>query len=442
MAGLSATLEVGKQSMLNSQVGMQTASHNIANAENTNFARQRVRWASNRAYEIFAGWQGGGASITEISQQRDRFLERSLMNAVSRQHASQARMDTIERAEVLVAPGGEQGLNGILGEFWEAWDGLHQNPEGLAEQNLVVAKSAQLAEGVAQVQGDLDELYGEITKVLQDEIQGKVLPLLERIADLNQEIRRLETPNRPANDLRDERYGALMELVEFLPIEVSEQSDHSVTVTLGQGTITLVEGDTFVADIRYDAGLHNVTFEDINNPGVMLSTTLDGGRFQGWLQAATDIDGYRTDLDAFAATLVQEVNTIHGTPVFALDEGDLALDAAFNQSTVNGAAALDMASLQNQVVTFPPGGPGVDDTFSAFLGQLQQQIGLDRNAASGKYDFQSALIDELRARQQSFSGVSLEEEMVDMLQYQHTFNAAGKVVQVASEMLDTVINLV
>jgi len=81
-------------------------------------------------------------------------------------------------------------------------------------------------------------------------------------------------------------------------------------------------------------------------------------------------------------------------------------------------------------------------TFLEYLSRTQEQVGLDQQDALSEADFQAALLEHLQAQQQSVSGVSIDEEMVDLIKFQQIYQAAAKVITHAAEMLDTAIQMV
>jgi len=138
MAGLNAALEIGKNALLNAQVQIQTTSHNVANAENPNYSRQKAPTVTQGAILGRAGWIGAGARLDRIVQQRDTFLEGRSLDASSQS----AYYGTLERiltaAETSLSDDGDTGLYAALNDFWTAWNALAQNPEGAAEKAVVV----------------------------------------------------------------------------------------------------------------------------------------------------------------------------------------------------------------------------------------------------------------------------------------------------------------
>jgi flagellar hook-associated protein 1 FlgK len=205
-----------------------------------------------------------------------------------------------------------------------------------------------------------------------------------------------------------------------------------VTVTTNEtinGTssqVTIVSGET---------GTHITT-----------SSAVTGGQLGGLLQAQTDLNGYIGRLNTFASTLISQVNTLHqankGTAVFSgSDASSITASSTFlnNVDSNESSRALNIANLQGTSLNFPDGTTG---TLQQYLSDFQQQIGSDTQQANTNASFNQSLQTELQQQQQSVSGVSIDEELVNVIQYQQIYEAAAKVVETTASMMDTVISMV
>lgn len=470
MPGLQSCLEIGKSTILNTQSHIQTISHNIANADNKTYARQKVVQSTNPPFLGQGGWFGAGASIDRVLQQRDAFVERRLMSSISMQADYKARSTQFGIAGAYLADDGETGISKALGRFWDAWDSLGLNPSGASEKMIVRQSAEQLASVVGQAYTDLVNNAQEIEGQVKGDVT-KVNSLLSQIAQYNGEIVKYQNGGQQMpNDLLDMRYRAVTELAELIPVKYTEQSNGSLTIEVQDysSSITLVSG-TQAGALAYDTANHRVTYSDTQTPpgtypagGDTSGNSLSGGEIQGLLHVYRAVGTshdlaftlanpndpsltYLDRLNAFAATLITSVNTAHnqsgGTDVF--DAG--VLGAGFKASDLrvassfqpNGAEAVNLADLQQQTQTALGG-----VTLGGYLSDIQNRIGLDQEATSTQYDIQSALRLQLETEQQSVSGVSIDEEMIDLLKQQQIYQAATKVVTHTAEMLNAVINMV
>lgn len=446
MPGLSLTLETAKSTLLNTQVQIQVNSHNIANAENKSYARQKAILGTSPANLTHAGWIGTGATIETIVQMRDAYIEQKLMNSMSAESHQNTLATQLSIALAGFSDSGETGISQALGAFWDSWDALLQDPEDIAAREGVYLASRNLSQNIRTTYADLDVL---VNSQISEEIQAtidKANSLLDRIANLNHQIQQNESPGHYANDLRDSRYQALKELAEIMPIQYGEEANGSVTVRYSNGTVsvTLVSGpQASPSPLHYDTVSEEVTLTSFDGGTSAAEESVQGGILGGLTAAREDIQAYMDRLNAFAGTLIDEVNGAYGSPVFT---GSDARDVDISPDFLDGPTAaelseraLQISNLQEKKVSFGTG--GVDARFIDFLGGIQSRMGGDLQEAETQAEFYATLRTELDGQQQSISGVSLDEEMVDLLKHQQIYQAATKIIQQTLEMLNRILDI-
>ena len=344
---------------------------------------------------------------------------------------------------------GENGISNALGAFWDSWDTLQQDTQSTSSQTGVYSATESLVQTISNAYTDLNELAtGTIPSEVSDDV-SKINSLLSQIANYNQAIMRNEPQGVNANDLRDARYKALQDLSELIPIDYTENPYGALTVTTTDGgsPVTLVQ-DQLAGSLQYDSATNLIDYTQADGTSVApASNSITGGSLGGLLTSIADVNSYITDLNDFAATLITQVNTLHsqnsGLAVFTgTDASDIGTPANFlsGQTEVNESPrALAISNLQDTKVTFLDGS---NSKFSGYLSNIQKTMGTDGNNASTQLDYYSNLHTELQTQQQTISGVSLDEEMVDLIKDQQIYQAAAKIISQVSVMLNAVINMV
>ena len=132
MAGLTLSLYTGEQTLLNTQTELQTASNNISNASNTWYSRQVAVQQENSTVQVEGGWVGTGASISQVTQMRDQYLDGQVLNATSANSQYTNLTSQLQTIQASVADSGSTGISQALGAFFDSWDTLSQNPSGLS----------------------------------------------------------------------------------------------------------------------------------------------------------------------------------------------------------------------------------------------------------------------------------------------------------------------
>lgn len=451
MAGLNAALEIGKNALLNAQVQIQTTSHNVANAENPNYSRQKAPTVTQGAILGRAGWIGAGARLDRIVQQRDTFLEGRYLDASSQS----AYYGTLERiltaAETSLSDDGDTGLYAALKDFWNAWNALAQNPEGAAERAVVLECGRNLCSGLNQTAAELTQHREGIVAELRDNVSA-INGLLQKIRDLNQQIQRSETPTFMANDLRDQRFQALQELSQYVRFTTQEGTGGTLNVFLEDGTPLVLFTD-YAAElkIRGDGDALDIRISDSDKIVAQFDAAAeekvqDGlhGSTGALLTALGTVQTWRDALDTFASALVTSFQGLYE---------DLQIPGAFFDPDFTTAAEIRLSDdpLSSPTNALARGALSLESapmeslgnlTPGQYLTQLSQDVGLSVQSASTQSLLKDSLAQQLDAQRQSVSGVSLDEEMVELIKHQQLYQAAAKLVQQTAEMIQTAINMV
>ena len=434
MAGLSLTLNTAEQSLLNTQTELQVSSNNISNASNTWYAREVADQTANPDVERTYGWLGTGASVSQITQVRNQYLEGQLMNANSDYSLYSGLASQLQSIQSAASDSGTSGISEALGTFWNAWDTLSQDPSDVSSQSAVYQAAQNVASTIQSTYSRLNEIgTNEISGQIQDTV-NQANSLIDQIAQLNTSIvqAQAETGGDEANGLIDQRYKAMDSLSQLIPVSFSTAANGMVTVTTNvtSGPATIVSGGTATP--------------------ITTSWTITGGQLGGLLQAQTDLDGYMSQLNTFTSSLVSEVNylstTNGGKDVFSDTAGQEASTINAYTTFLKGptsaqlsSAAVSIANLQDVSLNFSDGTTG---TLENYLSKIQENIGNDVQQANTNASDSQALQTQLQSQQQSVSGVSIDEEMVHIIQYQQVYQAAAKVVETTSSLMNTAISMV
>jgi flagellar hook-associated protein 1 FlgK len=431
MASLALVLNTAEQTLMNTQTELATASNNISNANTPGYARQKAVQVENPAIPNLNVWIGAGASVKTITQTRDNYLEQQLMNATSSDSQYTSLASQLTSIQATASDSGSNGISQALGNFFDSWSTLAQNPTGASQQTAVYSAAQNLASSINSTYSQLSQIDSQFSGQISDTVT-QANTLINQISQLNTDILKSSAYGQP-NDLIDQRYEAMDSLAKLIPATFSTNSNGSVNVDTVQNnsTVNLITGTdppTLITD----------------------SSGFSGGQLGGLLTAQSDLAGYMNQFDYFAGTLITEVNKV--TTASSLPDAFSGTDA----STISAASgflsgqssdtvttvAQSMSGLQDQTVQFTtdPGQPS--STLQQYLGSIQQTIGTDTQNANTNQTYYDSLKSELQNQQQSLSGVSVDEELVNIMQYQQIYQAAAKVVQTTSTLMNTVINMV
>jgi flagellar hook-associated protein 1 FlgK len=352
-------------------------------------------------------------------------------------------------------------LNHAMTEFWNSWQALSNNPEGHTERVALISKSDGLATAFNQMSEDMQQQQRDIDSGLQVAV-GEINALAAEIAELNQKISAVEIGGQNANDLRDSRDMVVKQLSEMIDINSYEDAQGRVTVSVADGQ-PLVDGPHVwnLATQTNAAGHLNIVWTDSSGSTSDITASIRGGKLKGWLEVRdVAIPDYLTRLDSLASGIIAEVNTLH-TGGFDLNAvageafytGTTAADISLNptiwsdpnriaaSSTAAGVPgdnsnAVAIAGLQHAAIM-----GGGTATYDDFYRSLVTDVGNQVQSSIGYADHQSVMVESLENYRDSISGVSLDEEMLNLIKFQHAYDAAAKLVSTVDEMIDTVLNM-
>ena len=387
------TLETGRRGLSAGQASLSTTGHNIANANTKGYSRQQVNTSSAASLEVWTsqgkGQLGTGVSVDSVMRVRDRFLDQQYRGHTAELAEWQTKSEALGNVETILGEPGENGLNASMGRLWSAWQDLESDPSNAAVQAVVKERAqafADVAKTIDRSMGDLKVELTDRTAAAQTEAQT----LISRIEELNKHI---SQNGAQANDLRDARDAAVDELSQLMDIKVTEKADGSYALALASNNQPVKSGEP----VELQAA---------------------GGKLGGLGQALTTVENYQ-----------QKINT--AVTEFAQANGNVF-------ETTSPASELSVAT--DAPLELPKGLDEDVKNVQADFRAIVSGLGAEGQTAGYAVSAQEQLIVSTDNRRQAVTGVSLDEEMSNLVKFQHAYNAAARLVSTTDEMLDTIIN--
>lgn len=454
-------LNTGLRALVASQVALETAAHNSANAATEGFSRQRVSLVAGDPFSYPTmnrtgqpGQIGSGVNVSLIGRVRDAFVDLQLRQESSRSAAWTWRNEQLDRLQDVFPEPGSSGLGGSLTKFWNAWQDAAADPSSSAARNAVLQQSAALATDLNSASRQVNSLITAQTEAVTQGI-NEINTLAIQIATLNGDIRKVAVTGDQPNDLMDQRDLLFDRLAELVPATLETQRDGTVKVLIG-GT-DLVNGDTTREVLAVNGGNGPVPSWGTGRPLALGEAKLG----QLVTLRGTDLPGYLAKLDTLASGVAAAVNAIHqsgvdqdgnpGLAVFTSSDGGAITAATIqvNAAITGNARRVVTAAAVNQPGDGTMAGRIADlQTSSVVSGQqpgdfyasIVGEVGADAAHASTMQGNQALIVEHLKTRRESISGVSLDEEATDMVRFQHQYQAAARVITIMDQNLDTIIN--
>jgi flagellar hook-associated protein 1 FlgK len=473
MLGLFGTLNVATRALSTQRQGTEVAGHNLANVNNPAYARQRIEVSTSLPIPGGLGPQGTGVEATGIRQLRSDVLDRQVIVETSVQGSLEAQQRALEYAQAnlgqtldrqatgaagAAAAGGVGGQNGLaenLNAFFNSLQGLSTQPTSMSERQALVIKAQDLTTQFQQVSrrlGDVDTLLNQSLASDVETANG----LLGDIAKINEQILSVEGTGAVANDLRDIRLQRFEDLAKLGQVTLIEAPGGSVDVAMGG--VRLTQADRVIEQLEvFDPGDGRLQVRAVGGGGAL---DMGGGSIQGTLEARDGaLATLRQSLDQLAGSLMGEFNALYsagydlrgGTGGLFFEGTDasnirlaagLVEDPALIQASGDPAAVgnnevvLSLARLAEKPLVALGG-----QTLGQHYGQTVARLGQSLASVNTQLDNQT-VVGELLARQRdAVSGVSLDEEMTDLIRYQRAFEASARMVRLVDDMLETVMNM-
>ena len=459
--------------MMNSQRGLHTVGHNIANKETEGYSRQRVETQTSGAQGQGKMRIGMGATTGMIRRINNPYLERQLGHEGSALAMAEGRQQGLSRLEQIYNEQSVEGFNTSVGVFFNTFRELSTNPESMPRRFEVITAAENLANHFHTIHSQLGEVAGDMNTQLKISATD-INAITAEIAQLNEQIQKVELTGAQANDERDRRDLLLKKLGEIVDIQWSEGENSQVTISTAKNALLVVGNrwsrvdavSTPAREGKMAGDFDLIYYHDEYAEPLILSDRIQGGRLGGLLGVRDgDLLKMRQDMDELAQTITREVNRLHrqgfnaynqrGVNFFNDLEGTEGAAQGINISQElkgdparlavgldphrpgDNRVAIEISEIQYNRPLFNEGSMTLDEFYNGLVGKL----GIKAQAANRAVENQTHMVDQLNNLRESISGVSLDEEAAQMIETQKHFDAAARLIRTADEVLETVINL-
>lgn len=438
------------------QAAIDTTGQNIANASTPGYSRQTVNLTERSELTIPAlssvtgdGSQfGTGVDITSITRIRDQFLDSQYRSQNSTENGQNTSSTILSQVQAGLNEPTSSGLSGALNQFFSDWNTLASNPSDQGAQQAVMGDGAAVADQLNTLSGQMSTLESQVTQqynTLTDPTNGAVANDANEIAQLNGQIAQAQAAGIDANSLEDQRDNVIDDLSQYSNVYVSTQSNGMVNVSFGNAALSAQGGTADATPLVNGTSVDltdNLTDSNLSGAGGTLGSLL--GLYDSTTGTGKIAD-YSTTLDGVANDLVTTVNgAISGadasgpsaTPFFD-PTGTTAATIAVNPSLTSNGTTPPYTEDEANAVAALSGGTA-DQAYKAFV----TQVGSDVQSAQNAQQTSQALLTAIGNQRQSISGVSLDEEMTNLIQFQQAYQASARVMSTINDTIGTLINMV
>ncbi|MWV46606.1 flagellar hook-associated protein FlgK [Paenibacillus sp. HJL G12] len=460
--------------------------------------------AYGMTHSTVPGQLGTGVEFSSVERIRESFLDEQYRNENKALGNWNIQYDTLDKLQTIINEPSDTGISSLINNFYKSWSDLSKDPENVTNRKIVKETTLALTDALNHTSKQLTDLNSDLTNSIDLNASKLNSMLSSISDLNNQITRIESSGSDNANDLRDQRDLLVDQLSSLVNVKVTEMPDgYQVTMgsqVLVEGSIanqvssetlqqayasgdlnsgevygTFVSRDRYVAD--YQKQLDQLANTLVNGD---IQITIPAGSVlpEGTVLDGKTYTGAGRTLSSDLTVTVKGINGLHklgyglneGKPVAGGDffsaKGDGPVTAAnitLNQAIIdnpsliassmrtmgtdpneqvvkgNNGLAILMSNLKDTKFDFGGGLTApttVDDYFKAIVGQ----VGVQANEAKRQAENAQVLTTQVDQRRQSVSGVSLDEEMSNMIMFQHAYSAAARVMTTFDEMLDKLIN--
>lgn len=466
---IGSILSNARSALTGNQAAINVTAQNISNAETEGYSRKRAEIITANPYMTPDGQLASGIDVKNVTRIRDRLLDVAYRSSSSDAAGSRRRSELLGQIESLFGEPSTTGLSESLDRMFDAFSALAADPLSTADRTVVRSTAEQVIAQLRRFTSGLDQLAVTTAQRVTSDA-AEVNRLTSEIAGLNVRIVAAEAGGQTAGDLRDMRDLAVDRLSTYLPVQVIERSSGAIGVSVS-GAMLVDNADATTVSLDTTGGSYRL----LTSRGLTIDPTSSGSIAAAITVLNKDIPAARAQLDTIARAIVGDINAAHATGTNPLGQtGINFFDDFGNLASVTAANIALSADVRADVRAISAGTGGTDPitgnpvyragtgdialaisqlrdgtanpalggtSIGAFYASLVSNVGLAVRNAGENAIANEAMVSQSDIRRQSVSGVSIDEELVQLIRFQNAYAAAARVVTVADEMLRELVNM-
>jgi flagellar hook-associated protein 1 len=453
---LTSSLNVAVGAMQADQAALSTTSNNIANANTPGYSRQTVDLAEVAPVDYGGLLIGGGVQVQKIVSQHSSLLQTQLDQETQQQSKYSALLGSMQQVQTLFNETSGTGLQSSITSFFNSLQQLSTSPSSTSLRAGVLTAAQNMAQAFSSTAANLVSIQRNADLSVSQDV-GQINSLTAQIAQLNGEVSQATVTGQNPGTFTDQRDQLINQLSGLVDVSEIDAGNGSLTLTTTGGANLVVGNQSFSLTTQADA---SSGFQHVFSQGTDVTASITAGALGGALQARDQtIPAVLSSLDALAGNLETSLNGVNqaGTDLNGNPGGNLFVPPPANNQgaaeqmnvAITGpaqiAASLDgssgdnsnltaMLAVQNQTVV---NGQTPLDAYST----LVFNVGNDVASAQSEQSSSQALAQQIQNQIGSISGVSINEEAANLIQYQQAYEAAAQVAAVIDSLTTTAIGL-
>lgn len=442
----SDLLTIGKSGAMAARVGLDVTAQNITNASTDGYVRRSVQMAevsSSGAYMRAKDVSLSGVRIDKVVRNADMFRQSEVRRTGADSARANAEVDGLSNIEDALE---QSGVYNAIVAFEGSLQQLSSDPVDTSLRASVLEDARTLTRTLNIAAQSLDQAGAGLRFEATDGV-NQINVLAGELSRVNLRLARAADASSDQSTLLDQRDNLLEQLSKYTDVTTTFSPDETVEVRIGGASgPQLVAGGAVNSFAMTTAGDGTISF---TVGGAAVTPT--AGALAGKALALDKLKDIRTGLDAVATSVIGAVNTAQGNGV--------ALDGTTGPAMFSGtnAANIALAMTDGRMIATAPAGAGANSRDQNNLAALR--TALQTADPAGKtnnllFDISSAVQGRTVTRDalqsiastakitlQAQAGVSLDNEAANLMRYQQAFQASGRIMQVASDIFDSILSI-
>lgn len=443
---MSDLLSIGASGVRTYQTALNTVSENIANAGTAGYTKRTANVAEVAAVNATSKTINGlGSMVTGVTRNADPAKSAQVRSSSSDLAKTATSVSWMQSIETNLS--GSQ-LGQRLTDFFNSARTVAADPTSVASRATMLENATSVAQAFASTGSAISGALSDLDAATDAGV-GQLNSLSAALAKINNSIGNTAQGTSGAANLLDQRDQILEQMSALTDVDVSFDTAGRATVRAGANGPALVQGvnANTVTAVRNSDGAMSFA---VHGSGTTTSFSPNGGALAGMAEGAARLTAAQNDLNTMAASFANGVNAVQangsdltgasGQPIFATGTPATNMTVALTDprgiaAAASGGSTRDNSNLANLESLRSSGGyeSKVTDMISTNAAALQS-----RQTVS---DAQGAIRDAAVSARDSAGGVNIDEEAVDLLRFQQAYQASSRVIQIARETFQSILDI-
>ena len=454
---LTASLSTATQALFAQELELQVTNNNIANANTAGYSREVVNLSEADPTQSGNLSIGNGVNVEGIQSVRDELLTGRIQQQTSQQSSANAQVNALNEIQTLF-PSTGSSVAGSLSSFFTSLTALSTDPANAADRQTAISSAQTLVQQFNSVASGLSAASTTLDTTVGTDV-AQINQLASQAASLNQEVVQQKASGQSTGTLSDQLNEVELQLAGLTNISVVH-GDQGDSISTGNGTPLVLDSQSYALQTTTGSDGH---LQVLGTNGNNITSDITGGDLGGTIAVRdTQVPALESSLNTLAHQFATSFNAAQtqgfdqngnaGTALFTVpttvsgSAAGIALatttPTAIAASSVSGSGAsgsngnlINLTAIQNAALS--SGG-----TLTTLSSNLVYQVGSLASNASTQFSSIQLSLTALNNQQGSASGVSIDEESANLVQFQQAYEAAAKVITTIQSLFDTTINMI